>query len=176
MTYRAHTRLTPGQALPDFQVSLVDGNHWRLSGSRADRFTLIDVYRGRHCPRCHRHLLEMRQVLPRLQERGVEAVALSMDDADAAIDAVSTWNLGELKVGYGLQESDARSLGLFISQRTGDHEPRRFCEPALLLVRPDQTLYAALYATMPFMRFHYADLLEGLDAVIARDYPPRGGD
>lgn len=171
-----HTRLPPGQTLPDFKVPLVAGGQWRLSQSEPGRFTLIDIYRGRHCPRCHLHLLSMRQVLPRLLDRGIEAIALSMDDLDAAGDSVSSWDLRNLNVGYGLEESVARSLGLFISERIGDHEPRLFCEPALLLVRPDRTLYAAIYATMPFMRFHYADLLEGLDAVAARDYPPRGGD
>lgn len=176
MPYPDHTGLIPGQAVPDFDVPLVNGDRWHLAGSRPAHFTLIDFYRGRHCPRCQRHLLDMRQALPRLRERGVEAIALSMDGLEPATEAVAAWDLRDLRVGYGLEEPVARSLGLYISERIGDHEPQRFCEPALFLVRPDGTLYAAHYATMPFLRFHYADLLEGLDAVIARDYPPRGGD
>lgn len=167
-------RPVPGQQIPDFSVRRVGGAEWRLSASSPARFTLIDFYRGRHCPRCHLHLLDIKSKLPRFAERGVDCVAVSMDNEDRAVAAVRDWSLDGLTVGYGLDKSDARALGLYLTAAITDREPPLFSEPAILLVKPDRTLYSAIYATNPFARTHAADLLEGLDAAIARDYPPRG--
>jgi peroxiredoxin len=166
--------LMPGQKVPDFQVSLVGGGDWRLSEQTPPRFTLIDFYRGRHCPRCHLHVLDLKAKQARLIERGVQSVAISMDAQDRAVDAVASWGLDGLPVGYGLNEADARALGLYLTQAITDREPFLFSEPAILMLRPDRTLYSAIYSTNPFNRVHVVDILEGLDAIIARDYPPRG--
>ena len=170
----SHTVLVPSGPVPDFEVSCTDGTTFKLSGSSPKSFTLIEIYRGRHCPRCHRHLLSLKGVLPRLAERGVEVVAISMDDARRARDAVATWGLDPLPVGYGLSQHQARSLGLYMSEAIGENEPRLFAEPASLWVRPDQTLYAAAYQTTPFARPHWTDWLEALDVIAARNYPARG--
>lgn len=166
--------LIPGQPVPDFAVALDGGGFWRLSEQAPKRFTLIDFYRGRHCPRCHLHVLDLKAKLARFAERGVNCLAVSMDAAEAAADSVASWGLDGLAVGYGLAEADARSLGLYLTEAITEREPRRFSEPALMLIRPDRTLYSVVYATNPFNRLHMADVLEGLDAIIARDYPPRG--
>jgi peroxiredoxin len=169
-----HATLLPGRKVPDFAVPLASGEEWRLSLRAPRRYTLIDFYRGRHCPRCHLHILDLKQKLPRLQDRGVEAIAISMDSKAKALDAVAAWGLEGLDVGYDLEESQARALGLYLSDMITDREPARFSEPATLLVRPDGVLYSAHYATSPFARIHGADILEALDAIAARDYPPRG--
>lgn len=174
MAEASRAGLVPGQAVPDFTVSLVGGGIWRLSDQTPQRFTLIDFYRGRHCPRCHLHVLDLKHKLPRLADRGVSAIAVSMDGEARAREAVAAWGLGDLPVGYGLGEDTARALGLYLSDMITDREPQRFSEPATLLIRPDGTLYSANYSTNPFARFHFSDLLEGLDAILARDYPPRG--
>jgi peroxiredoxin len=166
--------LLPGQPVPDFMVHLVAGGEWRLSDASPKRFTLVDFYRGRHCPRCHLHVLDVKAKLARFSERGVDCIAISMDDREKAQNSVAAWGLEGLAVGYGLAEVDARALGLYLTDAINEREPHRFSEPAILLVRPDQTLYSAIYGTNPFARVHAADILEGLDAAIARDYPPRG--
>ncbi|MEM1104244.1 MAG: redoxin domain-containing protein [Pseudomonadota bacterium] len=168
------TTLLPGRPVPAFDVPLVGGGAWSLSAQSPKTFTLIEFYRGRHCPRCHRHLLALAGLLPRFADRGVEAVAISMDGAERAEDAHKTWGLGDLRVGYGLTLETAEALGLFISNPITEREPGPFNEPASLWVRPDGTLFAANYGTTPFSRPHWPDWLEALDAIIARDYPPRG--
>ena len=169
-----HMTLRPGEAVPDFAVETAGGAPWRLSRQTIGRFLLMDFYRGRHCPRCHLHILDLKSKLPRFAERDVAVIAISMDSAARAAAAVTDWGLDGLVVGHGLAEADARALGLYLTDSINEREPRRFSEPAMLLVRPDGTVYSALYGTNPFNRVHASDILEGLDAIIARDYPPRG--
>ncbi len=44
----------------------------------------------------------------------------------------------------------------------------------MFLVRPDGTLFSAVIHTTPFHRHHFADVMEAVDMIRARDYPPRG--
>jgi len=167
--------LIPGRPVPDLAVPLVGGGAWRLAEEKPPFVTLIDFYRGRHCPRCQRHLLDLAAKLPRFAERGVACIAISMDDRERAEESAEVWGLGDLRVGYGLTLEDASAWGLYLSTPIGTKEPGwPFNEPAMMLITPDQRLYSAVYGTTPFNRPHFADVLESLDLVRARDYPPRG--
>ncbi|MCK5495584.1 MAG: AhpC/TSA family protein, partial [Hyphomicrobiaceae bacterium] len=53
-------------------------------------------------------------------------------------------------------------------------EPPLFIEPGIFFVRPDNTLYWSSIQTMPFARPSFAEILAGLDIVLAHDYPARG--
>jgi peroxiredoxin len=170
----ARAGLLPGTPVPDFAVDLVGGGRWVLREQKPKRFSLISFYRGRHCPRCHLHILDMKSKLARFADRGVEPIAISMDRKDRAEDSMQAWGLEGLSVGYNLSEEAARSLGLYLTDSINEREPRRFSEPAVMLILPDQQLYSVVYATNPFNRIHFSDVLEGLDAIAARDYPPRG--
>lgn len=166
--------LVPGQPVPELVFSTLDGKGFDLSKSNADYLTLIEVYRGLHCPRCHRHLLALAGLLPRFADRGIEVVAVSTDPEDRAGAAHEQWGLGQLNVGFGLTEEQARHWGLFLSNPITPNEPRPFAEPGTFFVRPDGVLFAAALGTSPFARSHWPDWLEGLDAAKARNYPPRG--
>ena len=52
--------------------------------------------------------------------------------------------------------------------------PALFTEPGLFLVRPDRRLYYASVLSMPFGRPTVEDMLFGLGAVLARNFPARG--
>lgn len=166
--------LTPGRKAPDLEIPLAGGGRWRLSEQTPEAFTLIEFYRGRHCPRCQRHLIGLNAVMPRLAERGVTAIAVSMDDKTRAEYAKGAWGLGALDLGYGLSMEDAAQWGLYISTPITEREPHPFNEPATFWIKPNGILYAAAYGTSPFARAHWPDWLEALDAIAARDYPPRG--
>ena len=78
-------------------------------------------------------------------------------------------------IGYGIGENLTRDLGLYISSgRPGGAEPSVFSELALLLVKPDQTLYFASVHCMPFTRPPLDQLLQSIDYAITSDYPARG--
>lgn len=167
--------LKPGQLVPDLEVRLAGSDAtWRLADQSNNSFTLIEMYRGYHCPRCKVHLLDLDHKVARFTERGVGVLAVSMDPFDRAEKTKSEWGVGTLDLGYGMTEAKAREWGLYISEAFQTKETERFSEPGMFLIRPDQTLYSAVYHTTPFHRHHFADVLEAVDMIRARDYPPRG--
>ncbi|AKM07024.1 redoxin domain-containing protein [Pelagerythrobacter marensis] len=170
-----HRTLLPGTRAPQLSFALADGGHWSLEDAEAKHFVLIDFYRGLHCPRCQLHLVDVKNKLARFTQRGVAVVAVSMDGRDRAEAARDRWGLGGLTLGYGLSEDQARAWGLYLTEAMSEAEPARFSEPALIMVQAGSgRVYSAVYGTNPLNRIHASDILEGIDAVLARDYPPRG--
>ena len=43
--------IKPTTAVPELSVEVVGGDTWRLSEQTPESFTLIEFYRGYHCPR-----------------------------------------------------------------------------------------------------------------------------
>lgn len=166
--------LKPGTPAPDLQVETVGGGMWRLSDQTPETFTIIDFYRGYHCPRCKVHLLDLDHKIARFTERGCGVIAISMDPADRAEKVQDDWGIHNLTLGYGLREETARAWGLYISDAFQTKETALFSEPGLMLIRPDGTVYSCVYNSTPFFRSHYADVMEAIDMIRARDYPPRG--
>ena len=166
--------LKPNTKVPDLEVETAGAEVWRLADQTPETFALIEFYRGYHCPRCRQHLIDLQAKLDRFTERGVQVIAISTDGADRAEKAKENWGLDRLTIGYGLSLEKAREWGLYVSNAITEVEPRQFNEPATCLVRPDGTLYSAIYNSTPFNRPHSADVLESIDMIRARDYPPRG--
>ena len=84
--------------------------------------TILNVYRGLHCPRCKAQMADFMAHLDQLADFGANLVSVSMDPAERAEKAVTDWGLADTRVGYGLSEAQARSLGLYISQSIKDTE------------------------------------------------------
>ncbi|SIN96968.1 Peroxiredoxin [Parasphingorhabdus marina DSM 22363] len=169
------SKMIPNQTVPDFTVPMTDGGQFQLSQRAGDNFTLLLFYRGLHCPICKGQLRDLQRKLEDLAERGVTAVAISMDEQKRAEQSASNWGIDELMLGYGLSEETARELGLYLSAgRPDSSEPELFSEPALFLVRPDRTLYFASVQSMPFTRPPLDQLIMGIDYALANDYPARG--
>lgn len=174
--------LRPGSLIPPFEVALIGGSTisgrdeevWTTERLADAAVTVIDVYRGLHCPRCRAHLEELAAHAAAFEDAGARLLAVSMDDGERSREASRSWNLGGLPLAYGLSESDAAALGLFLSETIREGEPAVFAEPAVLFALSDGTLYGALYATFPFARPSAADLLEVVQVRAARNYPPRG--
>lgn len=169
------SRLLPAKAVPDFTVPMTDGGKFQLSQRLGDNFTLLLFYRGVHCPICKMQLRDLQRHLGDFAKRRITVVAISMDSQDRAQKAVEEWHIDDLMIGYGMNENLARDLGLYISRgRPGTAEPLVFSEPALLLVKPDQTLYFVSIQSMPFTRPSLDQLLQGIDYAIESGYPARG--
>ncbi|SIN67635.1 Peroxiredoxin [Parasphingorhabdus marina DSM 22363] len=170
-----HSTLLPGQIAPDLIVPKVGGGNWSLADTESENFVIIDFYRGWHCPRCKLHILDLKTKLARFEDRGVACVAISMDAQDRAERAVAEWGLEGMEIGYELSEEQARAWGLYLTDAINECEPRRFSEPATIMVFPKTgEIYSVVYGSNPFNRIHATDVLEGLDAVLARNYPARG--
>lgn len=167
-------RILPGTQVPALDVPLVGGGRWSLEEQAGERFTIIEFYRGLHCPRCARRLKEIDTRLDELARHGAVFLALSTDTEERARRAVEEWGLANLAVGYGVSIDEARRWGLVISESIAEKEPYPFCEPGLFIVRPDGELYLSYITTAPFLRPDYDMLMECLEFTIRRDYPARG--
>lgn len=171
--------LTPRKPTPDLEVETVDGGAWRLADRTPEHFTMIVAYRGLHCPICKTYLRDLDRNYEEFKKRGIETIVVSTDEKDRAETTKKDWGLENLPIGYGMSIETARDWGLFISTGKGKtsagvEEPAKFNEPGLFLVRPDKTLYAASFATMPFARPHFKEVLGAVDFIIDKDYPARG--
>ena len=168
------TKIVPGSKVPKLDVTLAGGGRWTLEERTGERFTVIEFYRGLHCPRCARRLKEIDQRLDELEQHGAVFFALSTDTEQRARQSVEEWGLENLAIGYGISIEEARDWGLAISESIAEKEPYPFCEPGLFIVRPDGELYLSFVTTAPFLRPDYDMLMECLEFTIRRDYPARG--
>ena len=108
--------LTPGQPFPQLDLPRASGGRLRTDEFTPSFMTLLNVYRGLHCPRCARQLGDIVANKARFDALGVEVVSISTDSRERAEKAVAEWGLGDMPVGYDLPIGTARSLGLNISQ------------------------------------------------------------
>lgn len=170
-----HETLRPTSVAPSLKVQLVGGGLWSLAEQKEASLVMIDFYRGLHCPRCKLHVIDIKNKLARFTDRDISVLVLSMDGKDRAEAAFEKWELQGLALGYGLSEKQARAWGLYLTDAITDLEPKRFNEPALIMVQPRTgEIYSAIYSTNPFNRVYASDILEGIDAMNARRYPARG--
>lgn len=171
--------IKPRQPAPALSVPLLGGGTWTLADQKPEKFTMVVVYRGYHCPICSGYLGDLNRKADQFAEKGVNLVVISSDTEERASEAKDKWGLDKLTIGYGLGLDSGREWGLFVSSSrgktsTGVVEPDQFLEPGLFLIRPDGTLYWASIQTMPFARPAFGEVLKALDFVIAKDYPARG--
>lgn len=170
---------TPRQPVPALSLPTVAGSSWTLGENKPERFTLVVVYRGLHCPICAKYIKAFDNSAPEFAKRGIDTIAISTDTAERAAAAKQDWTLEHLRIGYDLPLETARSWGLYISTSRGKtsvgiDEPAKFAEPGLFLIRADGTLYFSSVQTMPFARPHFDEVLKAADFVIEKDYPARG--
>ncbi len=173
------TPLIPRQPVPDISLPTVGGGTWTLSEQKPGTFTLLVVYRGLHCPICKGYLNDLQANLDEFIAQGVEAVAVSGDDADRAAQAKSDWDLNQLTIAHSLPLIEGRKLGLYVSSSRGKtsigiQEPDLFFEPGLFLIKPDRTLYYASVQSMPFARPPFNALVGAVKFAVEKDYPARG--
>lgn len=166
--------LKPGQKVPELILHTTKGLKWNLRESDPENFTMIVFYRGIHCPVCKKYLEELNTKVEDFKTRGVNIICISSNSQALAEKTVEEWNIDKLNIGYGLSVEQGRKWGLFVSEAIKESEPEVFLEPALFLVRPDNTLYSASIQSMPFARPKFDELLKSISFIIKDDYPARG--
>ncbi|MGB3408899.1 MAG: peroxiredoxin-like family protein [Jannaschia sp.] len=162
----------PATKAPDLEVPLISGGRFDLSKQTTE--TLVIFYRGLHCPACRKQLETLVGHLPAFAERGIDVVAVSMDEEARARQSATEWAVAPTPLGYGMSESTARAWGLWISERVAEKEPPIFSEAALTWVGADGTILAHWQNSVPFGRPPLGELLSGIDFVRANNRPPRG--
>ena len=162
-----------GSKIDEMSFSIV-GSHELVSiGQTKDRWTMLFVYRGKHCPRCKRFLNKLNAVLPAWSEV-LDVLVVSADTEDKAVidKAEFGWNFD---LAYGMTEAQMRSLGLFVSRPLSEAETTGlFAEPGAFAIRPNGTLMLVDISNGPAARPDLEELLDGMKFNIGNDRPERG--
>lgn len=166
--------LKPRTQTPDLNINLLNGTRWSLKNQSPQQFTMLVVYRGKHCPVCKKQLTELQKNIKNFTDKGVNILAISSDTKEKAQASYDEWNIPDIPLGCGFDIEEARTWGLYISNGIKDTEPDQFIEPGLFLIRPDGTLYSVSIQSMPFARPPWEDVLKGIEFIIEKDYPARG--
>ena len=167
-------RATPQSQAPNLQVKTLDGNQWELNQQSPDFFTMIVFYRGLHCPLCKKYLEKLNEIHDDLTSKGVQVIAISMDEEVRARKSQMDWNMDKLNIGYGLTKEAASEWGLFLSNAISQSEPELFSEPGLFLVKPDTEVYYANVSSNPWGRPFLPSFVQLMDFLKKSGYPARG--
>ncbi len=157
---------------PPSSFALTGGGSVEVGG-RKERWTMLFVYRGRHCPRCKRFLNKLNAVLEDWVAV-MDVVVVSADDEDKAMaDKLEFgWSFD---LCHGMSEAQMRAFGLYVSDPLSEAEATgRFAEPGAFGIRPDGTLMLVDISNGPAARPDLDELLDGMKFNISNDRPTRG--
>ncbi len=162
-----------GSEIPSMVFKSVSGETVSIGGQK-DRWTLFVVYRGKHCGRCKPYLSKLEGMQAAWDEAGFDIVVVSADPIEKARADVEEYGW-TFPVGYGLDEKQMRTLGLYISSPLDATETdRNFAEPGVYCIRPDGTALIIAVSNGPSARPDLDQLLDGMIFTIKNDRPPRG--
>ena len=142
-------------------------------GAPKNRWTMLFVYRGRHCPRCKRFLNKLNEALPSWTAL-LDVVVVSADTREKAqADAQEFgWSFD---LCHGLTVPQMRALGLYVSAPLSEAETTApFAEPGAFGIRPDGTLMLADISNGPAARPDLVELFDGMTFNIENNRPVRG--
>jgi len=164
---------TAAKPLPNFEVTSLDGSQRQFTGSNGGWFLLV-IYRGKHCGRCKKYLNVLESMQSAWRESGFDILAVSADPIEKAKSDVAEFGW-TFDVACELPESVMAEMGLYISAPLApDETDRRFAEPAVFCLRPDNTVQIAAISNGPSARPDLAELLDGMQFTIEHGKPARG--
>jgi peroxiredoxin len=162
-----------GEKVEVFEIETLTDNGSITIGDAKDRWTMLVVYRGRHCPRCKRYLNKLNDMLSKWTDV-MDVVVVSADTKEKAIADRDEfgWNF---ELGYGLTVERIRKLGLYVSEPLSEAETTdMFSEPGTFAIRPDGSLMLVDISNGPAARPDLDELLDGMIFNINNDRPVRG--
>lgn len=151
----------------------VSGDKLITVGGVKDRWTMLIVYRGKHCPRCKRYLNKLNETLAEWTAI-MDVVVVSADTKEKAQADIVEFGW-EFELGYGLTVEQMRSLGTYVSKPLSDAETTHsFSEPGTFAIRPDGSLMLVDISNGPAARPDLEELLDGMKFNIENNRPVRG--
>ena len=162
-----------GAKIEQLNIACLGSDEILSVGQPKDRWTMLFVYRGKHCPRCKRFLNKLNAVLPAWNEvLDVVVVSADSEEKARADQAEFGW---DFDLCYGLTEAQMRSLGLYVSAPLSDAETTGvFAEPGAFAIRPNGTLMLVDISNGPAARPDLDELLDGMKFNIENNRPERG--
>ncbi|MGP6087142.1 redoxin domain-containing protein [Antarctobacter jejuensis] len=162
-----------GQKVDTMQLAVAGEDRTITVGAPKDRWTMLFVYRGKHCPRCKRFLSKLNAALPDWTAK-MDVVVVSADPEDKALADKAEFGW-DFDLCYGLTEPQMRALGLYVSEPLSEAETDAiFAEPGAFALRPDGTLMLVDISNGPAARPDLEELLDGMIFNIDKDRPVRG--
>ncbi|WP_323763439.1 redoxin domain-containing protein [Marinovum sp.] len=162
-----------GSLLAPLSFAKVGGGEITIGGTR-EAWTLLVVYRGKHCPRCKKYLNTLDAMRGDWQAAGFEIAVVSADTEAKAQSDRDDFGWG-FDLGYGLSREQMETLGLYVTQPLSDAETGApFAEPGVFVLRPDGSLLLIAISNGPAARPDLAELLDGMIFTKENDRPPRG--
>ena len=169
----SHGKPIPGAAVPQMNLPRTGAEGTIAIGGEQDRWTMLFVYRGTHCPRCKRFLNKLDANLAAWQEH-LRVVVVSADTEEKAL-ADKKEHGWTFDLCHGLTIPQMRDLGLYVSEPLSTAEASApFAEPGAFGIRPDGSLMLLDISNGPAARPDLAELLDGMIFNIANDRPTRG--
>lgn len=163
----------PGQSLPAVTLTFLDGTTRPLDAPTGG-WQMLVVYRGRHCPRCKTYLSKLDGMRDAFADLGVDVFLASADPKERAEADVAEFGW-KIPCAYGLSESDMETLGLYISDPASPQETdRRFAEPGLFIVNPDNQLHVVGLSNSASCRPDLDVVLDGIRGIQNKNLPVRG--
>lgn len=174
MTTRTpQTRFPADTMLPEFELARTGGGDVKIGGTR-ENYSLVIVYRGKHCPRCKSYLNILNGMRADWEDLGVELAVISADSKEKAEADVQEFGW-EFDVGYGLTQSQMEELCLYITSPISAAEADgNFAEPGVYLVKPSGQVQIVAISNGPAARPDLSVLLDGARFNITNDRPTRG--
>ena len=105
------TPLAVGDMAPDFSAMTPAGETFAFEADGATAPTMLIFYRGGWCPFCNKHLNELRNVVPKLNDAGVDVYFLSADRPERLIDSLEA-DVSDYEILSDASQSVARSFGI----------------------------------------------------------------
>lgn len=150
------------------------GGGFLTVGGPQDKWTLLVVYRGKHCPRCKKYLNTLNDMRAEWSNAGFDIAVVSADTEEKA-DADQRAFGWQFDLGFDLQEAQMQTLGLYVTEPLSPSETdRNFAEPGSFVIRPDGSLLLIALSNGPSARPDLAELLDGMIFTKENDRPPRG--
>ncbi|MEP2531478.1 redoxin domain-containing protein [Shimia sp.] len=163
----------PGSILPSLTFPSVNGDEITVGGQK-ENWTLLVVYRGKHCPRCKKYLNILNEMRTDWTEAGFDIAVVSADSLERAQADLAEFDWG-FDLGYGLSEDQMATLGVYVTEPLSPEEAEgRFAEPGIFVLRGDSSLIVAAISNGPAARPELAELLDGMIFNKKNDRPHRG--
>lgn len=165
-------KLAAGATFPTLSITKVGGGD--LTPARQPGWSMVVVYRGKHCPICRKYLDALDGLLDDFTSRDIEVMAVSADPRDRATAQVEAegW---KFPVGYDLSVAQMQQLGLYVSSpRSPEETDRPFAEPGLFVINPQGQLQIIDVSNAPFSRPELSGVLDGIKFIQDKQYPIRG--
>ena len=165
-------KLAAGGPMPQMTLPTVDGGAATIGGSR-DRWTMVVVYRGLHCPICKDYTARIEAMKEAFAEVDTDIIYVSGDTPEKARVFAEEVGLKE-PVAHSLSVAQMRQLGLYISDPRPTETDRPFPEPGLFVVNDKGQAHIVDIGNAPFVRPEPALVLRGIRHIRNNSYPIRG--